>query len=208
MAQRTKQPEMLRVLFEALGNDPFVIAECLARPIAAERLLNRLDADVRSDAELKQSWLAKAETKVPVTIAEARRPNYTLPVIAGPLAGCTEDTWTPTSLTNAPSARAGHTAVWSGSEMIVWGGGATGPAFLNTGGRYNPGADTWTPTSTTNAPAGRQEHTAVWTGSEMIVWGGFPVLNTGGRYNPTVDSWIATSTTNAPQGRSYGNLEW
>ena len=39
MAANTKQPEVLRELFEALGNDPFVIAECLARPIAAERLL-------------------------------------------------------------------------------------------------------------------------------------------------------------------------
>ena len=33
MAQHTKQPEVLRELFEALGNDPFVIAECLARPV-------------------------------------------------------------------------------------------------------------------------------------------------------------------------------
>src|SRR2546429_4288522 len=39
MAQHTKQPEMLRELFEALGNDPFVIAECLARPILAEQLV-------------------------------------------------------------------------------------------------------------------------------------------------------------------------
>ena len=39
MAQHTKQPEVLRELFEALGNDPFVIAECLARPLLAERLL-------------------------------------------------------------------------------------------------------------------------------------------------------------------------
>jgi hypothetical protein len=31
MAQHTRQPEVLRELFEALGNDPFVIAECLAR---------------------------------------------------------------------------------------------------------------------------------------------------------------------------------
>src|ERR1700757_2577050 len=38
MAQNTKQPEVLRELFEALGNDPFVIAECLARPILTERL--------------------------------------------------------------------------------------------------------------------------------------------------------------------------
>ena len=41
---------------------------------------------------------------------------------------CT-DTWTPTSTTNAPGARSNHTAVWTGSEMIVWGGynGSIGP---------------------------------------------------------------------------------
>ena len=41
MAQHTKQPEVLRELFAALGNDPFVIAECLARPVLAERLLTQ-----------------------------------------------------------------------------------------------------------------------------------------------------------------------
>src|SRR5437763_11858443 len=39
MASDTKQPEVLRELFEALGNDPFVIAECLAKPLLAERLV-------------------------------------------------------------------------------------------------------------------------------------------------------------------------
>src|SRR5437773_6634844 len=38
MASNTQQPEVLQELFEALGNDPFVIAECLARPILTERL--------------------------------------------------------------------------------------------------------------------------------------------------------------------------
>ena len=32
------------------------------------------------------------------------------------------DSWTATSTTNAPDARDSHTAVWTGSEMIVWGG--------------------------------------------------------------------------------------
>src|SRR6266853_3712627 len=32
MAKHSKQPEVLRELFSALGNDPFLIAECLARP--------------------------------------------------------------------------------------------------------------------------------------------------------------------------------
>ena len=31
------------------------------------------------------------------------------------------DSWTPTSTLNAPSARYRHTAVWTGSERIVWG---------------------------------------------------------------------------------------
>ena len=45
MAQHTKQPEVLRELFAALGNDPFVIAECLARPVLAERLLTHSASD-------------------------------------------------------------------------------------------------------------------------------------------------------------------
>ena len=32
------------------------------------------------------------------------------------------DSWTATSTTGAPAARTYHTAVWTGSEMIVWGG--------------------------------------------------------------------------------------
>src|ERR1043166_9294755 len=39
MAEHTIQPDVLHELFDSLGNDPFVIAECLARPALAERLL-------------------------------------------------------------------------------------------------------------------------------------------------------------------------
>jgi hypothetical protein len=50
----------------------------------------------------------------------------------------TTDTWVPTSTINAPEGRANPTAVWTGSEMIIWGGyNARGDA-VNTGGRYNP----------------------------------------------------------------------
>src|SRR5204863_7725188 len=93
------------------------------------------------------------------------------------------NSWTATSTTNVPSGRFQHTAVWTGSEMIVW-GGWNPPTIFNTGGKYNPGTDSWTTTSTTNAPTARYVPTAVWTGSEMIVWGGgasgLVYLNTGG----------------------------
>ncbi len=110
----------------------------------------------------------------------------------------------------SPSPREGHTAVWTGSEMIVW-GGYDGATRLNTGGRYNPVTDSWVATTTTNAPSGRDEHTAVWTGSEMIVWGGSggaTRLNTGGRYNPVTDSWVPTSITNAPSPRWEHTAVW
>ena len=115
-------------------------------------------------------WLAKAETQVPMTMA-AVSANYALPLIASPSVACTDDTWTATSTIGAPVARVFHTAVWTGSEMIVW-GGVDFSGYLNTGSRYNPTTDSWTATSTASAPAGREIHTAVWTGSEMIIWGG------------------------------------
>src|SRR5207247_1241235 len=108
-----------------------------------------------------------------------------------------------------------HTAVWTGSEMIVWGGSTGTGNYLNTGGKYEPGTDSWTATSTANAPSARGSHTAVWTGSQMIIWGGSyfsggpPVFfNTGGRYNPSTDSWTATSTPGAPSGREVHTAVW
>src|SRR5262245_16176144 len=39
MVASSRQPEVLREVFAALGNDPFVIAECVARPALTDRLL-------------------------------------------------------------------------------------------------------------------------------------------------------------------------
>jgi N-acetylneuraminic acid mutarotase len=151
-----------------------------------------------------QSWLTKAENQFP-TAMPVPAGDYKLPTIVG--GGCSEDTWTATA--GPPDARTFHTAVWTGSEMIVWGGAGHFP-YLNTGGRYNPATDNWEATTTTNATA-RGFHTAVWTGNEMIVWGGDDdnnLLNSGGRYNPITNSWVPTSTTNAPVARSFHTAVW
>jgi N-acetylneuraminic acid mutarotase len=200
MAQNTRQPEVLQELFEALGNDPFVIAECLARPMLAERLLPHSEFE-----RLKQQSRTFDQTV-------AAGANYTLPTISG--GACIEDAWTRTDLTGTPDPRESHTAVWTGSEMIVWGGDdlPSGNGTLNTGARYNLVTDTWTATSTINAPSPRFIHTAVWTGSEMIVWGGsdenFQPLNTGARYNPGSDTWTPISTTNVPVPRISHSAVW
>ncbi|MGE5240659.1 MAG: Ig-like domain-containing protein [Bacteroidota bacterium] len=48
------------------------------------------------------------------------------------------DRWSATDLTinEVPTGRFDHSAVWTGSEMIVWGG--NDGTFANTGGRYTP----------------------------------------------------------------------
>ena len=122
----------------------------------------------------------------------------------------TSSSWIPTSIgSNVPVARIFHRAVWTGSEMIIWGGQDVNSNAMNTGGRYNPTNDSWLPTSIgANVPAGRYGHTAVWTGTKMIVWGGYG-YNTGGCYDPLSDSWVATSTgINVPMGRDYCTAVW
>ncbi len=118
--------------------------------------------------------------------------------------------WAWAEQSGPPAARRSHTAVWTGSEMIVW-GGDNGSIFLNDGSRYNPSANSWTATPTTGAPAARRQHTAVWTGSEMIVWGGFNgsiSFSDGSHYNPSANSWTATATTGALAARHLHTAVW
>ncbi|RMG42913.1 MAG: hypothetical protein D6718_13245 [Acidobacteria bacterium] len=116
------------------------------------------------------------------------------------------NSWRPMSSAFAPGPRWRHTAVWTGGEMIVWGGSRFGtPA---TGGRrYDPALDHWFPVSTLNQPAARDGHTAVWTGSEMIVWGGGD-LDSGGRYDPAADRWLPTSVGDEPERRFGHTAVW
>jgi hypothetical protein len=86
---------------------------------------------------------------------------------------------------NAPSACYDHTAVWTGSRMIVWGG--DGNAIFGNGASYDPVTYTWKSIDNTTAPVARQWHTASWSGNFMIVWGGWTptgAANDGSVYTP------------------------
>jgi len=220
MARETKAPETLREIFAALHDDPFLIAECVARPALVQRLLastNPLD-DRAGGSQASATRRAGTVTPPPL--------GYALPTIpAG--AACTNDTWSVSSLTTAsgsdtPAARQLHTAVWTGAEMIVWGGwDGTGVAY-NNGGRFDPATDSWTFSSLTNGagsdvPSARFRHTAVWTGTKMIVWGGRDVagaaFNNGGLYDPATDTWSVSTLTaatgaNVPSARQLHTAVW
>ena len=128
------------------------------------------------------------------------------------------DLWTSISSVNAPSARFDATAIWTGEQMILWGGNtdftnASNPSSpVNSGGRYNPHTDTWTPTSIAGAPTERSLHGAIWTGSRMVAWGGKISAtirtDTGGRYDPVTDTWTATSTVGAATGQDGPRMVW
>ena len=119
--------------------------------------------------------------------------------------------WTATSTDNVPSGREGHPAIWTGHEMIVW-GGDDGLNFLNTGGRYNPVKDEWLSTSLTGAPSPRFGHALVWTGDRMIVWAGAigfaGDVNDGALYDPVTDTWSPVATIGAPSPRNHMAAVW
>jgi hypothetical protein len=121
--------------------------------------------------------------------------------------------WTTITLENAPVSQVMHSAVWTGSKMIIWGGWKNYETPLiigdriyygtdvNTGGVYDPRLDAWTTITTTGAPISRQQHTAIWTGSstqpgKMIIWGGWSGGETldGGIYDPILDTWTIPAT--------------
>ncbi len=318
MAKGSKDPATLNELFAALNNDPYIIAECLARPVLADRLIHnwyeyderfhketkdkaeealkhltpgnfcgysegqyskmkyRLEVDGRNEmekpypeekairlddkefaiiaAELPGEGkisgviekndcfviihtLEKNEGEIEVENLSFRKTSFDewMKHLYCDLSGvvyqtensadncyspavleysCTEG-WLGMTLTGVPDGRIDHTAIWTGSEMIVWGGEyySGGWVYLNSGGRYSPATDSWqTVSSGTDCPTARDHHTAVWTGAEMIIWGGYDgsaCLNTGGKYNPVSNSWTATSTgTDCPTARDYHTAVW
>ncbi|MBX3034271.1 MAG: hypothetical protein KF865_10140 [Bdellovibrionaceae bacterium] len=120
--------------------------------------------------------------------------------------------WLEVDVATAPSARNGHTMIWTGSRAIVWGG--FDGTYLNSGSIYDPATNSWSPITLTGAPDARANHTAVWTGSEMLIWGGANATNFYGdlhAYNPATDTWTNRSSPlagTAPNGRKLHTAVW
>jgi hypothetical protein len=111
----------------------------------------------------------------------------------------------------APLARYRHSAVWTGTELVVWGGTLSGDITGDGGRVYSAAADQWTEISPVDAPDDRRGHSAVWSGTEMIVFGGFGFpgyLGDGGRFNPTSLTWEAIEVLGAPSPRDGHRAVW
>jgi hypothetical protein len=108
-------------------------------------------------------------------------------------------TWKPTA--EAPiDGRTQHGLVWTGSEVVVWGGTSSsddpGQSVFEgitprDGAAYEPVADRWR--LIPNAPIpGRNGPVIAWTGSEVLVFGGRAGEATrvdGAAWSPTTNAW-------------------
>ena len=82
----------------------------------------------------------------------------------------------PTGLSgpDAPTLRSDHAVVWTGTEMIVFGGNQQFSPNLQDGKAYDPQTDSWiTPRAlASETPLSVRQHTMVWVVEQMVVWGG------------------------------------
>lgn len=224
IARASKDTAMLRRLFAAVGDDPAQFVEAYIVPAEAQRMLRtayeRETAGTASH-ESFDAWWTRERELIDVRKIAYPQGRYFLPEIAE--AGTQHDTWVP--IFDELAQRYFHSAVWTGSEVLIWGGrgpyvtGAEGP--LRNGYRYNPATDTWAVISTEGAPEARFDHFAVWTGSEMLVWGGrmaggvkdnlnpegLILANDGARYDPAADTWTPMAET-ALVGRMEASGVW
>jgi len=196
------------VAVSTLNTDTFLLSDSSSNPVAG-RISNLTSSSTfipYRNLEYTTGYRATITTGATDLSANHLASDYSWTFNTVPSSGH----WEPVSNINAPTRRALHSAIWSGSDMIIWGG--DDGDRTNTGGRYNPTSDTWQATSTEGAPAGRIGHSAVWTGSEMIVWGGDTYYqnyqNDGGRYDPVNDGWQDMTNIGAPSARRFHAAVW
>jgi hypothetical protein len=102
-------------------------------------------------------------------------------------------------------ARSGQVAVWTGSEMIVWGGAGIGETNLafNDGAAYDPSAQKWRRIAKAPLSAGfGYGYTGVWTGKQMVIWGG--PKGEGAAYDPSAQKWRRIAKAPLSAGFGYG----
>ncbi|GAB3665195.1 hypothetical protein GCM10027589_29650 [Actinocorallia lasiicapitis] len=117
-----------------------------------------------------------------------------MPVVRGPSPVVAEAEVRVREIARAPIAgRLGNVAVWTGREMVVW-GGFSGPRKLEVdGAAYDPALDRWR--TLPGAPlAARIQTSAVWTGRTLFVWGGIgiggrPAFADGAELDPAAGTW-------------------
>lgn len=113
------------------------------------------------------------------------------------------DTWTPISPLGQPSARWGHAGLWTGREVLVFGGAGSsggGDAAMQ-GGLYDPATDTWR--AFFEEPVAIEQ--AIWAGDRAFVW---DIFGGAWTFQPDLDRWTSLALPEAIDGRVGVSLVW
>ncbi len=125
--------------------------------------------------------------------------------VKGALYTPTKDVWE--TISDAPiESRVSYSAVWTGDQMLIWGGTGKGGELAD-GAAYEIRGDAWSLLE--DAPLGpRFHHSAVWTGEEMIVWGGTnengELTDDGAAYDPGSRTWRPIA--DSPLAGRFGHI--
>jgi hypothetical protein len=99
----------------------------------------------------------------------------------------------PATLPRPPIAWANAVQLWTGTELVVWGGHSEfSPSAAAHGAAYDAASDRWR--ILPDGPlAGREEAGAAWTGEEVVIWGGMDgeprPRGDGAALHPATGAW-------------------
>ena len=165
---------------------------------ARQRRRRRRAVTIGSPVLAAAAVIAVIATSVTLAGGGARNPRPTVPEM--PLTAPGPAGWA--RLPNAPIApRSEYTAVWTGKEMIVWGGYSNVTQYGD-GAAYNPQTRTWTKIAASPL-VGQDLPMSVWTGKDMLIFGGSGTSGSssdGAAYDPATNTWRKL----APIPRSLG----
>jgi N-acetylneuraminic acid mutarotase len=163
-------------------------------------------------------WLGQRGEQPPVASGVTSAPSTTPPAtVTNPPATTTQPTPTTQQvetwlrLAAGPiSGRFAPAAVWTGHQMLVWGGDRRGrnPVSMLDGAAYDPATNRWQRIPDAPQAARGLAPAAVWTGSKLLVWMGNapdgPAV--GATYTPATRSWHLMAASPLGARESYTTL--
>ena len=116
-----------------------------------------------------------------------------------------------TRLPDSPlGSRAGHVMVWTGHELLVW-GGANASGVRDDGASFDPAARQWTRLPDSPLHPTSAQLLDVWTGTELLVWdndGSDSSHRAGAAYNPATRTWRTIAPSPVPPNQYQPIIVW
>lgn len=106
--------------------------------------------------------------------------------------------------------RTNHSVVWTGQEMVVFGGQTTNDPpseIFDDGAAYDPATDSWRPLPRLDGQ-GISKHVAVWTGTQMLAVGGVGDETSTRAYDPEANRWTRLADAPFPVHTDFSGSAW